>query len=343
MNNRIIIVFLLIFSAQITAVYGHTQETGKTLPVSSEGNTTAVLYDIGSGFNTSQALSYLEEGARVVFYGNTTFPLSEVYLPRLAITNCTDAGSKLVASGLWLQREGNTTIEHQLQVYDYSFTQLDMESIFNWIDESNELTTPEGYIILCSITQIDHHEPYGMLETRTEVLKVNDDNIQYDGYDVSATQRLTPGINYTSSKWVWNWLTYTMNGSLGSSNVYLSEYDPPPSDKPPEGPFSFLWKILGFDIRTLIPWLTPPASNVEGVDMSDYSVEVFRARYQAPKTYGHRNEPLEIRHHYVLRTENDVVPCFWQQSQAQYTQVDDFAQIPYITPPLSSGYVSNLR
>jgi hypothetical protein len=340
LNNRIVIAFLLIFSAQCTVVFGYAQWTGQTKLVSSDGSVLAVLYDTGSGINTSKALSYLENGARMVFYGNTTFPVSKVYQPQLVIANST--GSKLVACGLWLQRDGNRTIEHQLLVYDISFTGQDMDSINSWVNDSEELSTPDGYIILGSITQIDHHEPYGMLETRTDVLKVLDDNQQYDWYDVSVTQRLTPSINYTSSKWVWNWLTYTMNGSLGASNVYLSEYDQPPSGKLPEGPFGFLWKILGFDVRTLFPWLYPSVSNVEGLDMSDYSLELFRVRYQALRTYSHRNEPLEIRHHYVLRTENDVAPCFWQQSQAQYTQVNDIAQIPYITPPLTSGYI-NMR
>jgi hypothetical protein len=130
-----------------------------------------------------------------------------------------------------------------------------------------------------------------------------------------------------------------MNGTMGSSNIYLSDYDSAYSEELPQGPFSFLWRLIGFDLREYIPWLFPPEPMVTGADMSDFSIELFRARYEAPRNYRYRNEPLEERHHYVIRIEDGESPVFWHQTQAQYTQTDDFAQVPYITPPLASGYL----
>lgn len=296
------------------------------------------MYDSDTNWNRSQALKYLLDGVTVVFYGNNSFNIYELYSPTFIIENRT--GSRLVASGLWLQRDGDNWIEHQIQLYDSSFTQKDMDSIYQWLNETSRETTPTGYMIEGLITQIDHHEPYGRLETKTDMLRVINDNSEYDWYDISVTQRLTPGISYAESSWEWGWLQYTMNGSHGLSNVYLSDYDPPPRNEAPEGPFSFLWRILGFDLRDFIPWLSPPEPQVVGVDMSDFSIELFRARYETPRGYKDKDEPFEIRHHYVLRTDESVAPRFWHQTQAQYTQSGSFAKVPYITPPLASGYVS---
>lgn len=346
MNTRIFFALLLLISVQSSCFaggYPGPEDGSQIVFVSPEGELLAAIYNSGVGINVTEALNHLMGGGPVVFYGNTSLPISGLYSPRLAIGNGSVTDSRLVASGLWLQPDGTETIEHQLQVYDSSFTKADMDSIYSWLNELMVITTPTDYVFEGVITEIDHHEPYGVLETRTEVLKVAESNDEYDWYDVSVTQRLTPGINYTTSSWEWNWLTYTMNGSLGTSNVYLSDYSPPPRNELPNGPFTFLWRILGFDLRSLIPWLMPPEPKVEGMDMSDYSLEVFRAKYQAPKAYRYKNEPMEIRHHYVLRIDEDSLPRFWQQTQVQYTQAEDFAQIPYITPPLASGYVAKLK
>jgi hypothetical protein len=205
------------------------------------------------------------------------------------------------------------------------------------------VTTPTGYQVLGIITQIDHHEPYGMLETRIEVLKLVEDNSEYDWYDITVTQSLTPGANYTSSSWEWNWFQYTMNGSLGNSNIFLSDYDAPSTEELPEGPFGFLWRLLGFDLRKYIPWLFPPMPRVEGIDKSDFSLELFSIRYEAPRKYKDRNKLLKKRHHYIIRFDEGKSPIFWQQTQAQYTQSHDLAQIPYITRPLASGYITQKR
>lgn len=299
-----------------------------------------MVYEADTVIDTDDANVLLLNGTPIVVTGSSAINISQLYQPELIIENRTTTDSKLVASGLWLQTEQNVTIEHQILVYDTSFTEKDQESVDMWLNELSPLTPPVGYRIMGIITQIDHHEPYGVLKTRTEVLKLVEENDQYDWYDVTVTQRLTPGANYTSSNWEWNWLQYTMNGSLGASNIYLSDYDSPYREELPQGPFGFLWRLLGFDLRKYVPWLFPPEPRVTGVDMSDFSIELFRARYEAQRNYRYRNESLEERHHYVLRIEDGKSPVFWHQTQAQYTQADDFAQIPYITPPLASGYIT---
>ena len=330
------IFLLLLVNPSVIHANGGTHDTNILL-YSPTGEVQAAIYNVDT-LDRVQAYDYVLGGVPVVVYGNSSLSMTELYQPKMVVQNRSVTDTRLVASGLWLQRENGEMIEHHLEVYDYSFSHYDMESIYKWLDDLTELTRPEGFVFSGILTEVDHHEPHGVLESRTEVLKVIDENVQYDWYDVTVTQRLTPGTNYTSSSWEWNWLTYTMNGSLGSSNVYLSEYEPPTQPEPPKGIFSFLWKILGFDLRDYIPWLKPEP-RVEGADMSDYSIEVFRVRYSAPRDSKYRDEPVERRYHYVLRIEEDKSPVFWRQTQAQYTQAEDFAQIPYITEPLASGYI----
>ena len=302
----------------------------------------AMVYDADGNADMEEAQAYLLNGDPVVFTGDNSRSIFQIYSSSLVVEN-SSSEDLLVAGGLWIQGEDNETIEHQLHVYDTGLTESALESVDGWLNESSPVVTPEGYRILGIITQIDHHEPYGVLETRTEVLQLVEDNKDYDWYDVTVTQRLTPGSNYTTSSWEWNWLLYTMNGSLGASNIFLSDYDAPYTEELPEGPFGFLWRLLGFDLRNYIPWLFPPEPRIEGIDMSDFSLELFRARYEAPRRYEYRNEPFTERHHYVIRIGEGELPVFWHQTQAQYTQADDYAQIPHITQPLASGYITRKR
>ena len=333
--------FLLVtLSSSLIPVNGGTYDS-QIFIYSPAGEVTAAIYYTDS-LDMEQASNYLLDGIPVVFYGNASLSVAELYKPQMIVSNRSATDTRLVASGLWLQRQNDEIIEHQLSVYDYSFTQYDMESIYKWLNELNSQTPPENLVLSGILTEVDHHEPQGVLESKTEVLRIVDDNLEFDWYDVTVTQRLTPGANYTSSSWEWNWITYTMNGSLGLSNVYLSEYEAPVQPEPPKGLFSFLWKILGFDLRNYIPWLQQEP-RVEGIDMSDYSIELFRVRYSASRNSKLRDKPLERRYHYVLRTGEGVSPVFWRQTQVQYTQAEDFAQVPYITEPLASGYIKVLR
>lgn len=254
----------------------------------------------------------------------------------IEIENSTGSGLELVAQEVWLQE--NELIQHQLLVYDYSLTEQANVSVQKWRDELESLTSPDDYTIMGIVTEVDHHDPYGVLETRIEVLRMTENNIEYDWYDVTVSQTLTPGANYTSD-WEWNWLTYTMNGTYGKGNIMLSDYDPPPSHEAPTGIFTFLWKFLGFDLRNYLPWIGGSEPVLESVDMSDFSLEVYRVKYSASREYDHRDESLEIRHHYVTRVPDGDTPVFWHQTQVQYTQAEDYAQVPVISPPLATGYI----
>jgi hypothetical protein len=254
----------------------------------------------------------------------------------IVIEKSTGSGLELVAQEFWLQE--NELIQHQLLVYDYSLTEQANVSVQKWRDELVALTSPDGYTIMGIVTEVDHYNPYGVLNTRIEVLRMNENNTEYDWYDVTVSQTLTPGANYTSD-WEWNWLTYTMNGTYGKGNIMLSDYDPPPSHESPTGIFTFLWRLLGFDLRNYLPWIGVSEPVLESVDMSDFSLEVYRVRYSAAREYSHRDEPLEIRHHYVARVGDGEAPVFWHQTQVQYTQAEDYAQVPVISPPLAIGYI----
>ena len=251
--------------------------------------------------------------------------------------NGTHGDLQLVANETWIQ--DTELVFHELRVYDYSLTQQANASVQMWREDLTELTHPDDFWIMGVITEIDHHAPYGELETRVEVLKVEENNTIYDWYDVSVYQSLTPGANI-SGTWEWNWIQYTMNGTYGGGNIDITEYDQPSSHEPPKGIFTFLWRILGFDLREYLPWLRVNEPVLAGSDLSDSTKEVYRVRYLAPREYPHRDEPLEIRHHYVLRVGDGENPVFWHQTQVQYTQADDFAQLPYITPPMADGYIA---
>lgn len=317
--------FLLLIGSQMT-VFEDCEELEMAMVPSSE-------------FNQSKIQSLIQCNTPVVLYGEDISSLIDVFEPSFIITNRTESSTGLVVSGFWLQEARDKTIEHQLRIYDISYHERFQDKISNWIEESTAITQPKDYTVESIITVIEYHEPSGFIETEMEILKLADDNIEYDWYDVSINQHLVPGSNYSSSSWEWNWLTYTMNGSLGKSNIQLSNYDQPPSNELPKGPFGFLWRIMGFDIRKIIPWLKPPEPGVEGIDMSDFSQEVFQVRYSAPERYMHKNEPLTVKHHYVIRVTEEEPPVFWHQTQVKYTQASDFAKIPYITPPIVSGYV----
>jgi hypothetical protein len=272
----------------------------------------------------------------LILVSSSVLVAADTVLPIILDKEDTMGELELVAHTGWLQE--NEPIHHQLLVYDYSLTERANASVQKWRDELTPLTSPDGYVIWGIVTEIDHHDPYGVLETRIDVLKMEENNTEHDWYDITVSQTLTPGANYTSD-WEWNWLTYTMNGTYGRGNIMLSDYDPPPSHEPPTGIFTFLWRLLGFDLRNYLPWIGVSEPVLESVDMSDFSLEVYRVRYSAARDYGHRGEPLEVRHHYVARVVDGAMPVFWHQTQVQYTQAEDYAQIPVITPPLATGYI----
>ena len=335
MNLRIIaILFLLISTGEITIVNC----------MASLGHSDIVLIDsdVFDG-NISYIQNLSSNGVPVVFFGNDSIQISQIYPTRLKREGIEMSEARLVANGLWVQKLGNKIVEHQFREFDIGFSQQCLKSIYEWYNKTRYEEYPSSYEIVGTMTEVIHHEPYGFLDTSTEILKVEDSNLDYDWYDITVEQRLVPGINYTDSSWEWKWLTYTMNGSLGKSNVILTDYDHPPTIEPIKGPFTFLWRLLGFDIRNLIPWLRSPKPEVQGIDMSDFNVELYRVRYEAPQEYEFKNEPFIKRHHYVLRTKEGEKPRFWQQTQIMYTQKGVLAGIPYITEPLFSGHLSVIK
>jgi hypothetical protein len=252
----------------------------------------------------------------------------------LSLKGESDNTTSIVVEGAWIE----DSTEHSLTIKDYQFLPEHEETANTWLDEARDF--PEtSYQIIAIRTEIEYHEPYGVLETVTELVKVNDTSSEFDWYDVTVTQTLTPGANTSGSDWEWEWLTYTMNGSKADSNIFLSDYDAPPSNELPSGLFTFLWRILKFHPRDFFPWLYRAELDVEGIDMSDFSLDTFTVSYQAPRGYQKADEPLEMRHHYVLRVGEGVKPSFWQQSQVKYVRAGVIAAPPYYSQLLHEGYL----
>lgn len=263
--------------------------------------------------------------------------LGSIYNQSLVLRGETDNTTNIVARGLWLGHSG-AAVEHTLEVRDYEETDALQSTLQGWVDRVTADTDlpPE---LVATKTLIELHEPYGVLETRVEVLKVGDISHEFDWYDVTVNQELTPGSNSSGSDWQWEWLTYTMNGSMAESNIHLSDYDAPPPSELPTGLFSFLWRFINFSFRSLIPWLNVPEVDVEGLDMSDFSRELFRVQYRAPDGFTRANEPLEVRHHYVLRVEDGRLPIFWQGTQVKYLRGSVIAGVPHYSPLMAEGYL----
>ncbi len=303
-----------------------------------EGKETAFLVNSKNDINATRWAGVLNDGIPVIIYGNNTDQFKRVYNGSLTLSGDTDNATNIVAVGVWLQRSGEKTVEHSITVKDYEFKATNLQAVYKWIDET--LSYGDSSLILAGTrTEVEYQEPYGVLVTRVELLKVDDTSTEHDWYDVTVSQELTPGANSSGSDWEWNWLTYTMNGSMVKSNVVLSNYDQPPTEELPTGLFSFLWRILRFEVRRLIPWLYVTEVEVEGVDMSDYSRELFMVQYRAPDGFQRSDEPLIVRHHYILRVEDGEPPSFWQGTQIKYMRGSVIAGVPYYSPLMGEGYL----
>ncbi len=287
-----------------------------------------------SRYNLTELITGVQEGDIVVAYGDYVHVTPRIYNHSLTLYGDTDHSTNIVANGVWIRN----MIEHSINVKDYTTTPDTFSEVDHWVEDIyfNYNDPPDDLI---TRTEVEFHEPYGVILTKTELLKVNDTSTEFDWYDVTVTQTLTPGANSSGSDWEWGWLTYTMNGSMDGSNVFLSDYDLPPSNELPKGLFSFLWRILNFHPRDFLPWLYETEVDVEGLDMSDFSLETFTVRYQAPDGFTRSNEPLETRHHYVIRVEEGVKPRFWQQTQVKYVRAGVIAAPPYYSPLLHEGYL----
>ena len=297
----------------------------------------AFIVNTDSEFNSTKTQEALNYGIPVVYYGENPELFNELYNFSLTLTGETDNTTKNVALGGVILRRRPVLVEQTLSIKDYSYDPSHLNRSREWIAKS--FSYPDTSFDVFSRIELEYQEPYGVLETLTEIVQVNDTSSEFDWYDVTVSQTLTPGANSSGSDWEWEWLTYTMNGSMVESNVFLSDYDQPPSGDLPTGLFSFLWRILNFDPRDLLPWLYPPPIDVEGLDMSDFSQELLNIRYQAPNRYQKANEPLEVRHHYVLRVGEGEPLKFWQQSQVKYVKGNVIAAPPYFSPLMGEGYL----
>ena len=295
------------------------------------------LYDVPT-YNEVELASALQDGEIMVFYGNATEQFHSIQSLSLTLSGETDNTTRVVAIGVWLQESQGSVIEHVLVVRDYDDTPTILNVIQGWLEYLlADLDVPPE--LVATRTMVEFQEPYGVLETRVELLKVNDTSPALDWYDVTVSQELTSGSNSSGSDWECDRLTYTMNGSMLESNVFLSDYDQPPSGDLPTGLFSFLWRLLNFNLRKLFPWIYVPEIGVEGVDMSDFSRDLFMVQYHAPDGFQRSNEPLEVRHHYVLRVEDGTPPKFWQGTQVKYVKDNVIAGTPYYSPLLAEGYL----
>ena len=304
-----------------------------------DGRETAFIVNSKTDLNATRWMGVLNDGIPVIFYGNDTDQFNRVYNSSLTLSVDTDNTTRVVAVGVWLQMSGERTVEHSITVKDYEFTATNLQAVYRWLDEM------QGYgdsslVLAATRTEVEYQEPYGVLESRNELLKVDDTSTEFDWYDVTVSQDLTPGANSSGSDWEWARLTYTMNGSMTESNVFLSDYDQPPSGELPKGLFSFLWRLLNFDVRRIFPWLYVPEVEVQGIDMSDFSRDLFMVQYIAPEGFQRSDEVLSVRHHYVLRVVDGEPPRFWQGTGVKYMRSDIIAGVPFYSPLLGEGYIS---
>jgi len=304
-----------------------------------DGRETAFLVNSKNDINMTRWMGVLNDGISVIFYGNDTDQFKRVYNSTLTLSGDTDNTTRVVAVGVWLQGTRERTVEHGIIVKDYEFTATNFQAVYRWLDEM-QAYGDSSLVLAGTRTEVEYQEPYGALENRIELLKVDDTSTNFDWYDITVSQKLTPGANSSGSDWEWERLTYTMNGSMTESNVFLSDYDQPLSGELPTGLFSFLWRLLNFDIRRIFPWFYVPEVEVQGVDMSDFSKELFMVQYIAPDGFQRSDEPLSVRHHYVLRVRVGEHPRFWQGTGVKYVRGDIIAGIPYYSSLLCEGYIS---
>ena len=332
----LLVVAMIVFP--VTVLAHVSAEDADLISLIEEGEEPAFLVNSKNDINATRWTGALNDGIPVIIYGNNTDQFKKVYNSSLTLTGDTDNITNIVAVGVWLQRSGEQVVEHSVIVKDYEFRATNLQAVYKWLNDTLEYGD-SSLILAGTRTEVECQEPYGILESRVELLKVNDTSTVFDWYDVTVSQELTPGVNSSGSDWEWERLTYNMNGSMGDSNVFLSDYDQPPSGELPTGLFSFLWRILHYDVRRFLPWFYVPEVEVEGVNMSDFSRELFMVQYFAPDGFQRSDEPLSVRHHYVLRIEDGGLPRFWQGTQVKYMRGSVIAGVPYYSPLLGEGYL----
>lgn len=283
---------------------------------------------------------WVRRGTPVVFYGDQPELLLDVYTPRVYVEDSSSGGSRLVVLGV-VAAAGNRTNEFVLRVLGRSFTEDALEHAYRWVEdclrEAVDGSLSDGYEPVGALREVEMHEPYGVLESTVELVRVLGDGSEtYDWYDATVTQTVYPGRHLGGSSWGWSWLEYRMNGTAPGANVYLSDYDQPPAGEAPVGLFSFLWRILTFRWSEAFPWLRE-GPVVQGLDLSDFSGELFMVRYE---NRGDAGAPFTVRHHFVVRVGEGQAPTFWHQTQIKYVKDVAFNVESHITPPILDGLVT---
>lgn len=340
-TGRIYLVLLLVSAlCQPTAAGGQALEDA--LNVVEIGGVEAVL--VNSSLYSPDAVEeireWIDRGAPVVFYGGQPERLLDVYRPRIYVEGSPLGGSRVVVLGV-IAAEGNKSNEFVLRMLDRSYTEDALEHAYSWVEDCRGETVDgslsDRYESMGTLRMVERHEPYGVIESTVELVRMLSDGSEtYDWYDVTVTQTVSPGRHLGDSGWGWSWLEYRMNGTWPGANVYLTDYDQPPAGERPVGLFSFLWRIMTFRWDEAFPWLREEPV-VQGLDMSDFSVELFMARYE---NIGDSDAPFTVRHHYVLRVWEGQPPVFWHQSQIKYVKGMAFNVERHITPPILEGLVS---
>jgi hypothetical protein len=340
-TGRIYVVLLLASTLSIpTAATGQPQDNAVKVVEIGGVETVFVNSSLYGPDAAEEIRRWVNGGTPVVFYGDQPERLLDVYVPQVYVEDSSSGASRLVALGI-IAATGNRSSDFVLRMLGRSFTEDVLEYAYGWVEDSRggplEGGLSDRYESVGMLREVERHEPYGVVESALELVRVlGDDSETYDWYDATVTQTVSPGRHLGDSDWGWSWLEYRMNGTAPGANVYLTDYDQPPAGEPPVGLFSFLWRIMTFRWDEAFPWLREDPV-VQGLDMSDFSVELFMARYE---NRGDAGVAFTVRHHYVLRVAEGQSPMFWQQTQIKYVKGMAFNVERHITPPILDGLVA---
>jgi len=325
------VLVLIVLAAAHPQAWGHTPSTGETVLVDPMGRITAYIYNATQVTDDDliRVAAALLDGLPVVFVDGGSERLLEEAEPPITLGNLDD----VKAAGVWRHLDQPGAPVSVLLVRDTFYTSESLDAAYRWLDEQVE--APSGnltgtYRLVAVLTEVDRELPLGVLETRTEVLRVMD--APGPGLiDLTVTQRLTPGSAAGVSGWRWNSLEYAVEGSAPGANVELSSYDEPPTE-PPVGIFTLLWRIVTLRWGDLVPWLWGD-HGVAWTDLSDYGRQQYHVRIEAPDDSEEAGEPLEARHHLVLKAADGADPVFLTWAQAGYVKGGFLSTERYVAPP----------
>lgn len=313
-------------------VWGLTTRAVETILVDSGGRAAALIYNATrvTDDDLAEVDAALREGLPVVFIGDGAERLLEAAEPPITLEDVLDVR----AAGLWWHLDQPWAPVSVLLVREAFYTPDCLEAAYRWLEEPVEAPSgslSELYRLVAVLTEVDRSLPLGVLETRTEILRVLGAS-GFDTYDVTVNQRLTPGSATGVSGWSWSSLEYAVDGSAAGANVTLSSYDEPPRE-PPVGIFTLLWRIVTLRWADLIPWLWGE-QGVAWTDMSDYGKQLYRVRIEAPDGSQEAGEPLEARHHIVLKAAAGADPMYLRWTQVSYVKGGALSAERYTAPAM---------